>query len=81
MLASNRGCGCRFARSLRLLFREGSEINGKLLRGFSVLQSVPLQRGIHRAFNNYSELVWLGRFSGGQQAIVRKSFRSSPLSD
>jgi hypothetical protein len=56
---------------LRVLFREGTVIEGRKLRGFSVLSASRGSPGLTRAFNNYSDVVWLARFSGGVQAIVR----------
>jgi hypothetical protein len=38
---------------------------------FSVLTPIPTSPGVTRAFNNFGELVWLARFRGGSQGIVR----------
>jgi hypothetical protein len=57
--------------NVRLLFREGTSIGNTTLRSFTALQTVRGSPGVTRAFNNFAEFIWLGRFDGGAAAIVQ----------
>ena len=56
--------------ALRLLFREGDTIGGKVLKSFIVLKAVSGSPGVTRAFNDNGQIVWRATFTGGSTAIV-----------
>ena len=56
--------------NLRLLFRKGDTIEGRELKGFTVLNAVSGSPGVTRSFNNYGQLVWRATFTDGSNAIV-----------
>jgi len=55
---------------LRLLFRKGDTIEGRELKGFTVLNAVSGSPGVTRSFNNHGQLVWRATFADGSNAIV-----------
>ena len=58
------------AGALRLLFREGDTIGGRVLKSFTVLKAVSGSPGVTRAFNDQGEIVWRATFTDGSTAVV-----------
>jgi hypothetical protein len=56
--------------TLRLLFREGDTISGKVLKSFTLLNAVNGSPGVTRSFNNHGQVVWRASFTDGSSAIV-----------
>ncbi len=56
--------------TLRHLFREGDEVNGKTVKSFTVLNAVPGSPGVTRAFNNLAQVVWRAVFTDRSTGIV-----------
>jgi hypothetical protein len=57
--------------NLRLLFQTGvTQLGGKTLKSFSLLNAVPGSVGVTRSFNNAAQVVWLATYTDGSTAIV-----------
>ena len=56
--------------ALRLLFREGDTIGGKVLKGFTVLKAAAGSPGVTRAFNDNAQVVWRASYTDGTSAVV-----------
>jgi hypothetical protein len=59
------------AGSLRLLFREGTtDIGGKTVKTFNVLQEANGSQGVTRSFNIQGQVAWQATFTDGTTGIV-----------
>ena len=58
------------AGELRLLFREGDTVSGKIVKGFSLLKPVVGSAGQTRAFNTKRAVVCQATFTDGSSGIL-----------
>ena len=56
--------------ALRLLFREGDIVGGRVVKAFTVLKAVSGSPGVTRAFNDVGQVVWRATFTDGTTAVV-----------
>ena len=56
--------------ALRLLFREGDTVGGKVLKSFTVLKAAAGSPGVTRAFNDHGQVVWRASYTDGTSAVV-----------
>jgi hypothetical protein len=57
--------------ALRLLLREGDEIEGKPVKSFNVLEAVPGSKGVTRSFNSNARVVLRITFTDSSSAILK----------
>ena len=56
--------------ALRLLFREGDTVGGRVVKMFNVLKATVGSTGVTRAFNARGQVVWQATFTDGTTGIV-----------
>lgn len=56
--------------TLRLIIREGGQINGKIVRSFTALTGVAGSTGVTRTFNNSGQIIYRATFTDFSQALV-----------
>src|SRR4030095_10801824 len=60
-----------FTQTLRLLFQTGvTEIEGKTISKFTLLNATPGATGVTRSFNDEAQVAWVATFSDKSQALV-----------